>query len=192
MKNLILAIFLFSLVFMNGYAQDSTSKRLGFGFYGGIRLPEEDNLNAGPWFGVTVNMPTGLGWSLQLEYNFWKAIDESREPDEEVIVSEFPLLVAYREDISNIYLQALAGPGIASSGSTLFGGDRDVLVSFDAALKIGLEITKDSDAFIQVRKQWALTLKMDGGDLFEPWLIGLGIQFRLSHQAKLFENKFYS
>ena len=192
MKNLILVIFLFSLVFMNGYAQDSTSKRLGFGFYGGIQLPEEDNLDVGHWFGVFINLPTGLGWSLQFEYNFWKAIDESRIPDEEVFVSEFPLLVAYREDISNIYLQALAGPGIASSGSTLFGGDRDVLVSFNAGLKIGLAITRDFDGFIQVRKQWSLTLKMDGGDLYKPWLIGLGVQFRISQKAMLFEQKIYT
>lgn len=180
MKNLILVIFLFSLVVMNGYAQDSTSKRLALGIYGGIQLPGEDKLDSGPWFGVTVNMPTGLGWSLQLEYNFWKAIDESRVPDEEVFVSEFPLLVAYREDISNIYLQVLAGPGIASSGSTLFGGDRDILVSFDAGLKIGLAITRNFDGFLQVRKQWALTLKMDGGDLYEPWLIGIGLQYSIN------------
>jgi hypothetical protein len=180
MKNIILVIFLFSLVFMNGYAQDTTSKRLGLGLYGGIHLPEDADLDSGPWFGVTVNMPTGLGWSLQFEYNFWKAIDESRVPDEDVFVSEFPLLVAYRWDISNIYLQALAGPGIASSGSTIFGGDRDVLVSFDAGLKFGLAIIGDFDGFLQVRKQWALTLKMDGGDLYEPWLIGIGFQYRLN------------
>jgi hypothetical protein len=177
---------------MNAYAQDSSSKRLGLGLYGGIQLPEDADLDSGPWFGVTVNMPTGLGWSLQFEYNFWKAIDESRVPDEDVFVSEFPLLVAYKWKINNVYLQMLFGPGIASSGSTIFGGDRDVLVSFDAGLKFGLAITGDFDGFLQVRKQWALTLKMDGGDLYEPWLIGIGFQYRLSHQAKLFENKFYS
>ena len=180
MRNLILFIFLFSLVFMSSYAQDSTSKRLSFGFYGGIQLPEEDKLEAGPWFGVFVSLPTGLGWSLQLEYNFWKAVDETRVPEEDVFVSEFPFLVAYRWEISKIYLKTLAGPGIASSGSALFGGDRDFLLSFDAALKIGLEITKDSDAFIQFRKQWALTLKMDGGDLYEPWLIGVGFKYNIN------------
>jgi hypothetical protein len=182
MKNLLIFIYLFTMVFMSAYAQDSSPKRLGFGLYGGIQLPEEYNLDSGPWFGVFVNLPTGLGWSLQFEYNFWKAIDESRVPDEDVFVSEFPLLVAYKWEISNAYLQMLFGPGIASSGSTILGGDRDVLVSFDAGLKIGLAITRDFDGFIQVRKQWTLTLKMDGGDLYEPYLIGIGIQFKLNHE----------
>jgi hypothetical protein len=192
MKNLTAIIFLCTLIFMNAYAQDSSSKRLGLGLYGGIQLPEDADLDSGPWFGVTVNMPTGLGWSLQFEYNFWKAIDESRVPDEDVFVSEFPLLVAYRWDISNIYLQALAGLGIASTGSTLFGGDKDFLLSFDAELKAGLVITKNADGFIQIRKQWAGSLSAGGGPSYGTYLIGLGFQYRLSHQAKLFENRFYS
>ncbi|NWG27470.1 MAG: hypothetical protein HXY48_02925 [Ignavibacteriaceae bacterium] len=180
MKNLILFIFLFSLVFTNGYGQDSTSKRLAFGFYGGIQLPEEDKLDAGPWFGVFVSLPTGLGWSLQLEYNFWKAIDDSRVPDEDVFVSEFPLLVAYKWEISNIYLKALAGPGIASSGSTLFGGDRDFLLSFETALNVGLSITKDANGFIQVRKQWAGSLSAGGGPSYSPYLFCLGFEYRIN------------
>lgn len=180
MKNLIIVIFLFSLVLMNGNAQDSSSKQLGFGLYGGIQLPEEDHLDAGPWFGAFVNLPTGLGWSLLFEYSFWKAIDESRVPDENVFVSELPLLVAHKWNIDNGYIQILIGPGIASSGNTLFGGDRDFLLSFDAALKIGLEITKDSDAFIQVRKQWAGSLSAGGGPSYGTYLIGLGFQYNLN------------
>jgi len=192
MKNLATVILMFTLFLMNAYAQDSSSKRLGFGFYGGIQLPEDVDLDSGPWFGAFVNLPTGLGWSLQLEYNFWKAVDESRVPDEDVYVSEFPFLVAYRIDMSNIYLQVLAGPGIASSGSTLFGGDRDFLLSFNVALKAALVITKNADIFIQVRKQWSGSLSAGGGPSYSPWLIGFGIQYRLSQQTKLFKNKFYT
>jgi hypothetical protein len=193
MKNLTAVIFLFSLIFMNAHAQDSTSKRLNVGFYGGIKLPEDDiHMSSGPWFGVFINLPTGLGWSLQLEYNFWKANDDGRGSEEAVFVSEFPLLVAYKWDISNVYLQALAGPGIPSSGSTLFGGDRDFLLSFETALKCGLVITKNADGFIQIRKQWAGSPSAGGGSAYSPWLIGMGIQYRLSQQVKLFENKFYS
>lgn len=179
MKKIILIISIGLVFFINSYAQDSTSKRLCFGIYGGIKLPEDDiyiDSGPGPWFGVFINLPTGLGWSLQLEYNFWKANDESREPDEDLFVSEFPLLVGYKWDLDKYYIQTLAGPGIGSSGSTLFGGDRDYIVSFDAALKIGLIITKNSEGFIQVRKQWALSPNF----AYNPWLIGLGIQYRLS------------
>jgi hypothetical protein len=179
MKKLSIFIYLFIMVFVSAYAQESSSKRFGFGFYGGIQLPDDVDLDAGPWFGAFVNLPTGLGWSLQLEYNFWKAVDESRVPDEDVYVSEFPFLVAYRIDMSNIYLQVLAGPGIASSGSTLFGGDRDFLLSFNVALKAALVITKNADIFIQVRKQWSGSLSAGGGPSYSPILIGLGIQYNI-------------
>jgi len=178
---------------MNAHAQDSTSKRLNVGFYGGIKLLEDDiNMSSGPWFGVFINLPTGLGWSLQLEYNFWRANDDWRGSDEAVFVSEFPLLVAHKWDLDNVYIQILFGPGIASSGSTLFGGDKDFLLSFETALNVGLSITKDANGFIQVRKQWAGSPSAGGGSAYGPVLIGVSIQFRLSQQVKLFENKFYS
>jgi hypothetical protein len=163
----------------SSFAQDSNSKRLAFGIYGGVQIPgyvDDTYLDVGPWFGLSVNIPTGLGWCIQFEYNFWKSTNTDAEPDEDLFVSEFPLLVGYKWDLDKYYIQTLAGPGIGSSGSTLFGGDRDYIVSFDAALKIGLIITKNSEGFIQVRKQWALSPNF----AYNPWLIGLGIQYRLS------------
>jgi hypothetical protein len=168
----------------SSFAQDSNSRRLAIGWYGGIQIPgygDDTKLDVGPWFGITANIPTGLGWCIQFEYNFWKSVNNSREPDEDLFVSEFPLLVGYKWDIDKYYVQTLFGPGIASSGNALFGGDRDFLVSFNVALKFGLEITNDADGFIQVRKQWSGSLNVGGGGgAYNPWLVGLGIQYRLS------------
>jgi len=180
MKILSIFIFLFTLVFMNGYGQDSTTKRFGFGFYGGIQLPDDVDLDSGPWFGAFVNLPTGLGWSLQLEYNFWKANDDWA--DRTVTLSEFPLLVAHKWDIDNVYIQMLFGPGIATvlSESTLYGGDPDFSLSFDVALKVGLLITNNADGFIQIRKQWSGSPNFGGGgSAYSTWLIGLGIQYSI-------------
>jgi hypothetical protein len=174
----ILIIISFGLVFMiSSFAQDSNSKRLALGFYGGIQIPGygDTHLDAGPWFGIFGNLPTGLGWSVQLEYNFWKSVNNARQ-GEDIFVTEWSFLVGYKWSFEKYYLQTLFGPGIASSGSSLFGGDKDLLISFDVTLKCGLEITKDSNGFIQVRKQWAAG---GGGSAYNPWLIGLGIQYRL-------------
>lgn len=173
-------IYLFTMVFMSAYAQDSTSKRLSFGFYGGIQLPEDVDLDSGPWFGAFINLPTGLGWSLQLEYNYWKANDDWAEKT--VTLSEFPLLVAHKWDIENVYIQMLFGPGIAnvSSENTIYGGDSDFSLSFDVALKAGLVITKNADGFIQIRKQWTGSPNFGGGlPAYGSWLVGLGIQYNI-------------
>lgn len=45
----ILFIYLLTMVFITAYAQESSSKRLGFGIYGGIQLPDDVNLDTGPW-----------------------------------------------------------------------------------------------------------------------------------------------
>ena len=184
MKNLLTIVFISLTFIISSLAQDSASKRLALGIYGGVQVPGygDKHLDVGPWFGLSVNIPTGLGWCIQFEYNFWKSINNSREPDEVFFVSEFPLLVGYKWDFNKYYLQALFGPGIASSGNALFGGDRDFLVSFNVALKFGLEITNDAEGFIQVRKQWSGSLNFGGGGgAYNPWLIGLGIQYRISH-----------
>jgi hypothetical protein len=175
MKNLILFISLFTIVSMNANAQDSISKRLGFGFYGGIKLPEDDiSMSSGPWFGVFVNLPTGSGWSLQLEYNFWKA--NNNWANKTVTVSEVPLLLGYEWDVTNVYIQTQAGLGIGSTGE-----DGDLLFSLDAALKCGLLITKNLNGFIQIRKQWTGSPNFGGGgSAYGPWLIGVGIQFRIN------------
>lgn len=183
--NKILLIVLIGLVFViSSFAQDSNSKGLAIGWYGGIQIPgygDYPKLDAGPWFGITANIPTGLGWCIQFEYNFWKSVNNSREPDEDLFVSEFPLLVGYKWDIDKYYVQTFFGPGIASSGNALFGGDRDFLVSIIVALKLGLEITNDADGFIQVRKQWSGSLNFGGGGgAYNPWLVGLGIQYRFN------------
>jgi len=177
-----LFISLFTIVSMNANAQDSISKRLGFGFYGGIKLPEDDiSMSSGPWVGVFINLPTGLGWSLQLEYNFWKSNDDWA--DKTVTLSEFPLLVAHKWDIDNVYIQMLFGPGIAnvSSENTIYGVESDFLLSFDVALKTGLVITKNADGFIQIRKQWTGSPNFGGGlPAYGSWLVGLGIQYSLN------------
>jgi hypothetical protein len=183
MKKILLISLICTGFVVTSFAQDSNSKRLALGIYGGIQVPgygDYSHLDAGPWFGITANIPTGLDWCIQFEYNFWKSVNNSREPDEDLYVSEFPLLIGYKWSFDKYNLQTLFGPGLASSGKSLFGGDRNLLVSFEVSLKFGLEITKDSDGFIQVRKQWSGSLNFGGGGAaYNPWLIGLGIQYRL-------------
>jgi len=181
MNKILLIVLVCTGFVVTSFAQDSNPKRLALGFYGGIQIPgySDTHLDAGPWFGIFGNLPTGLDWSVQLEYNFWKSNNNSRQ-SEDIFVTEWSFLVAYKWNLENVYLQTLFGPGIASSGSSLFGGDRDLLISFDVTLKCGLEITKDSNGFIQVRKQWAGSFNAGGGgSAYNPWLIGLGIQYRL-------------
>jgi hypothetical protein len=183
MKNLLTIVFISLTFIISSLAQDSISKRLALGIYGGVQIPGygDKHLDVGPWFGLSVNIPTGLGWCVQFEYNFWKSTNNYREPDEDLFVSEFPLLVGYKWDFDKYYFQILTGPGIGSLGNTLFGGDRDTFISFDATLKLGLLITNDADGFIQVRKQWLGFPKFGGGgSAYNPWLVGLGIQYRLN------------
>ncbi|GIK60855.1 MAG: outer membrane beta-barrel protein [Ignavibacteriota bacterium] len=177
----ILFIYLLTMVFITAYAQESSSKRLGFGIYGGIQLPDDVNLDTGPWFGAFVNFPTGLGWSLQLEYNLWKSNENGA--DKTVTLSEFPLLVAHKWDIDNVYIQLLFGPGIAnvSSENSIYGENSDFSLSFDVALKVGLVITKNADGFIQLRKQLTGSPNFGGGlPAYSSWLVGLGIQYSLN------------
>jgi hypothetical protein len=180
MKKLSIFIFLFAMFFITAHAQQSSSKRFGFGIYGGIQLPDDVDLNSGPWFGAFVNLPTGLGWSLQLEYNFWKANDDWA--DRTVTFSEFPLLIAHQWDIDIVYIEILFGPGIATvlSENALYEGDPDFSLSFDIAIKSGLVITKKADVFIQIRKQWSGSPNFGGGgSAYSNWLIGLGIQYSI-------------
>jgi len=182
MKNLLTIVFISLAFIISSLAQDSSSKRLALGIYGGVQVPGygDEHLDVGPWFGLSVNIPTGLGWCIQFEYNFWKSVNNSRVPDVDLFVSEFPLLIGYKWDIDKYSVQTLFGPGIASSGIALFGGDRDFLISFNVELKFGLEITNDADGFILVRKQWSGSLNFGGGGgAYNPWLVGLGLQYRL-------------
>ncbi len=158
-----------------------TSKGIIIGIWGGIKLPENDpKTNSGPWGGVYVNMPTGLEWSLQLEYNVWRTIKVNRTPEMVVYSPAWNLLIAHKWLFNNTYLKPLIGPGIVSSGESWFGGDRDFLVSFNLAINIGLVLSNEIDGFLQIRKQWAGSLSAGGGASYTPWLIGLGLQIKLN------------
>lgn len=183
MTKLLTVVFISFTLVIGSSAQESNPKRFALGIYGGIQIPgggEHPKLSTGPWIGITANIATGLGWCIQFEYNFWKATNKSREPDEDLYVSEFPILFGYKWDFDKYYLQTLAGLGMGSSGNTLFGDDKDILVSFEVALKFGLVITKDADVFVQVRKQWSASPGYGGeGSAFTPWFVGLGYQIKL-------------
>jgi len=150
------------------------SKGIIIGIRGGIKLPEEiPKIDSGPWFGLYINMPTGSGWSLQLEHNVWK-VSLLRAVQKQIFFTEWAFLVAYNKYFNNIYLQLLLGPGILTSGESWIGGDRDFLFSFNVATSIGIAVSERLECYIQIRNQRA------GGSerSYTPWLIGLGLQFR--------------
>lgn len=158
-----------------------TSKGIIIGVWGGIKLPENNpKTNTGTWGGVYVNMPTGLGWSLQLEYNVWRTILVNRTPEMVVYSPSWNFLIAHKWFFNNTYLKPLIGLGIVSSGESWFGGDRDFLVAFNLAINIGLVLSNEIDGFLQIRKQWAGSLSAGGGASYTPWLIGLGLQIKLN------------
>ena len=177
-------LFFFVLLFSSIiYAQDVNTESSGsgqskkilrgliIGIRGGVKLPEE-RTGAGPWGGLYVNMPTGSGWSLQLEYNVWK-LSTLRAARKQIFFTEWAFVIAYNKYFNNIYLQLLVGPGILSSGESWFGGGRDVLLSFNFAASIGIVLSKRLDCYIQIRNQRA------GGSerSYTPWLLGMGFEF---------------
>ena len=157
------------------------SKGIIVGIWGGVKLPENNpKTNSGPWGGVFVNMHTGLGWSLQLEYNVWRTILVNRTPEMVAYSPGWNFLIAHEWFFNNAYLKPLIGTGIVSSGESWFGGDRDFLVSFNLAINIGLILSNEIDGFLQIRKQWAGSLSAGGGASYTPWLIGFGLQLKLN------------
>ncbi|MCH8032966.1 MAG: hypothetical protein IH950_04280 [Bacteroidetes bacterium] len=181
-KYLFFLAILFSSIL---YAQDvntdspgsSPSKKilrgLIIGIRGGVKLPEE-RIDAGPWGGLYVNMPTGKGWSLQLEYNIWVAERDSRA---DIYAPEWTMLVAYKLNVKNTYFRMLWGIGGISSGETWFGGNRDFLFSFNIALNVGFNFSKHISGFLQLRHQRAAEFNVGGGITFVPWLLGVGFEF---------------
>jgi len=179
-------LFLFALLYSSIlYAQEVNSdspgssqskKILGgliIGIRGGVKLPEE-RTGAGPWGGLYVNMPTGRGWSLQLEYNIWVAERDSRA---DIYAPEWTMLVAYKLNFKNAYFRMLWGIGGISSGETWFGGNRDFLFSFNIALNVGFNFSKHINGFLQLRHQRTAEFNVGGGITFTPWLLGVGFEF---------------
>jgi len=179
-------LFFFAILFSSIlYAQDvntdspgsSQSKkilrRLIIGIRGGVKLPGE-RIDAGPWGGLYVNMPTGKGWSLQLEYNIWVA---ERDLRADLFAPEWAMLVAYKWNIKRTYIRMLGGIGGISSGESWFGGNRDFLLSFNIALNVGFNFSKHISGFLQIRHQRAAELNAGGGIAFTPWLLGVGFEF---------------
>ena len=160
---------------LNSKINTQKDKTIILGIRGGIKFSEASpfRTDSGPWGGLYVNMPTGLGWSLQLEYNVWK-LSTLRAARKQIFFIEWTFVVAYNKYFNNIYLQLLLGPGILSTGESWIGGDRDVLLSFNFAASIGIAVSKRLDCYIQIRNQRA------GGSerSYTPWLLGLGLQFR--------------
>jgi hypothetical protein len=180
MKKLLMFFSLILSFYASSYTQQCPSEQLSLGIFGGIKLPEEENnIDSGPWLGININIPTGLGWSIQPEYNFWKTNYDSRIVGKDLFLSEWSLLVSYKMYMDVFFIQALAGPGIVSSGNTWFGGDRDFLVSFNATLKTGFKIMNETDVFLLLKKQWSGSLSTGGGPSYSPYLIGLGFQYRI-------------
>jgi len=179
-------LFLFALLYSSIlYAQEVNSDSPGsnkskkilrgliIGIRGGVKLPEE-RIDAGPWGGFYVNMPTGKGWSLQLEYNIWVAERDSRA---DIYAPEWTMLVTYKLNVKNTYFRMLWGIGGISSGETWFGGDRDFLFSFNIVLNVGFNFSKHISGFLQIRHQRAAELNAGGGIAFTPWLLGVGFEF---------------
>ena len=163
---------------VNSKINTNTDKMIIFGIRGAIKLSDASHTktDSGPWGGLYVNMPTGLGWSLQLEYNVWNA--SLHRTNDKIFSTEWAFLVTYNKYFNNIYLQLLVGPGIFSSGESWIGGNRDLLFSFNFAASIGIAVSKHLESFLQFRQQWAASLEVGGGRVFLPFLIGVGIQFR--------------
>ena len=179
-------LFFFAILFSSIlYAQDvntdsqgsSQSKKilkdLIVGIRGGVKLPEE-RIGAGPWGGLYFNMPTGKGWSLQLEYNIWVAEQDLRA---DLYTPEWTMLVAYKLNFKNAYIRMLWGIGGISSGESWFGGNRDFLFSFNIALNVGFNFSKYISGFLQLRHQRAAEFNVGGGVTFVPWLLGMGFEF---------------
>lgn len=148
-------------------------KGLIIGIRGGVKLPEE-KIGAGPWGGLYVNMPTGKGWSLQLEYNIWVAEQDLRA---DLYAPEWTMLVAYKLNFKKVYIRMLSGIGGISSGESWFGGNRDFLFAFNIALNVGFNFSKHISGFLQLRHQRAAEFNVGGGVTFVPWLLGLGFEF---------------
>jgi hypothetical protein len=119
-------------------------------------------------------MPTGKGWSLQLEYNIWVAELDLRE---DIYAPEWVLLVAYKWNIKWSYIRMLGGFGGISSGEAWFGGNRDFMYSFNLALNVGYNFSKHLSGFLQIRHQWAGDFGSGRGITITPWLFGMGIEF---------------
>lgn len=179
-------LFFFAILFSRIlYAQDvntdspvsSQSKKilggLIVGIRGGVKLPEE-RTGAGPWGGLYVNMPTGKGWSLQLEYNIWVA---ERDLPADMYAPEWTMLVAYKWNIKIAYIRMLWGIGGISSGESWFGDNRDFLFSINIALNVGFNFSKHISGFLQIRHQRAANFNVGGGVTFIPWLLGIGFEF---------------
>ena len=176
-----LAILFSSILYAQDVNTDSPDSSLSkkilrgliIGIRGGVKLPEE-RIDTGPWGGLYVNMPTGKGWSLQLEYNIWVAERDSRA---DIYAPEWTMLVAYKLNFNNTYFRMLWGIGGISSGETWFGGNRDFLFSFNIALNVGFNFSKHISGFLQIRHQRAAELNAGGGIAFTPWLLGVGFEF---------------
>ena len=138
-------LFLFALLYSSIlYAQEvnsdspgsSQSKKILRGLIVGIRcgvkLPEK-RTGAGPWGGLYVNMPTGKGWSLQLEYNIWVA---ERDLRADMYAPEWTMLVAYKLNFKTTYIRMLCGIGGISSGESWFGSNRDFLLVKESYQKL--------------------------------------------------------
>jgi len=179
-------LFFFALLFSSIlYAQEVNNvppvysksnnilKGLIIGIRGGVKLPE-DRTNAGPWAGLYVNMPTGKGWSLQLEYNIWVA---ERDLRADLYAPEWTMLVAYKLNFKRAYIRMLWGIGGISSGNSWFGGNRDFLFSFNIALNVGFNFSNHLSGFLQIRHQRAAEFNVGGGIAFTPWLLGMGFEF---------------
>ena len=179
-------LFLFALLYSSIlYAQEVNSVSPGsnkskkilrgliIGIRGCIKLPDE-RIDAGPWGGFYINMPTGKGWSLQLEYNIWVA---ERDLRADLYAPEWALLAAYKLNFKTTYIRMLWGIGGISSGETWFGGNRDFLFSFNIALNVGFNFSKHISGFLQIRHQRAAEFNVGGGITFVPWLLGVGFEF---------------
>ena len=150
-------------------------KGLIIGIRGGVKLPEE-RIDAGPWGGLYFNMPTGKGWSLQLEYNIWVA---ERDLRADLFAPEWIMLVTYKWNINSTYIRMLGGIGGISAGNSWFGSNRDFMFSFNIAFNVGFNFSQQISGFLQLRHQRAAEFDAGGGIVFTPWLLGMGFEFDL-------------
>jgi len=154
------------------------------GFFSGVRFGEySPEVDAGWTVGADLAVPTGKGWSIKLQNNFWFAnghedyskYKEYYYQSGKLTAYNLALKVSYKIEFNDLFIQLSTGPGYVYLSNDRYNSSHPDYISLELSTIFGAEISKNIEAFIECRKQYVTFYY---GINYDPWLMGAGFNYK--------------
>lgn len=189
---IIIAVCLFQITM---FGQNNNTERAGIILYSGLKFPESsdfDKTGFGFWAGLALDVPLGLNWSIEPDFNYWKAQLKNRTivpgfnywktqfinpPREENIhIIGISLLIAHTFKLRDFSLRFAIGPGLGNE-SNPFGKNAVTIVLFSFEISSIINLSNQISLVPKIRYQTLGALNVHRGNAYNPFLIGVGLQY---------------